>query len=46
MAIVTVFDLNYWQGNAVNAFANSEINKVIYIKYLDRFIIKGKCLLL
>ena len=46
MAIIAVFNLNCQQGNAVNAFTNSEINKVVYIKYLDRFLIKGKCLLL
>jgi len=46
MAIVAVFDLDCWQGDAVNAFANSEIDKVMYIKCLDGFLIKGKCLLL
>jgi len=46
MAIITVFNLDYWQGNAVNIFTNSKINKVVYIKCLDGFLIKGKCLLL
>ena len=46
MAIVTIFNLDCWQGNAVNVFINSEINKVMYIKCPDRFLIKGKCLLL
>ena len=46
MAIIAIFNLNYWQGNVINAFANSLINKVIYIKYLDRFRVKGKYLLL
>ena len=46
MAIVVIFNLDYWQGDAINAFANSPINEVIYVKYLDGFIIKGKCLLL
>jgi len=46
IAIIAIFDLNCWQGDAVNIFANSEINEVVYIKYLNRFLIKGKCLLL
>ena len=46
MAIVAIFDLDYQQGDAVNAFANSLIDEVVYIKCLDGFIIKGKCLLL
>jgi len=45
-AVITAFNLDIWQGNAVNAFANSLINKIVYIKCPDRFIIKGKCLLL
>ena len=46
MAIIVIFDLDCWQGNAVNAFANSLIDEVIYIKYSDGFGVKGKCLLL
>ena len=46
MAIIAIFDLDYWQGDTINAFANSLINKVVYIKYPDGFIIKNKCLLL
>ena len=46
MAIVAIFNLEYQQGNAINAFANSVINKVVYVKYPDGFLIKGKCLLL
>jgi len=46
MAIIVIFNLDCWQGNAVNAFINSEINKVMYIKCLNGFLIKGKCLLL
>jgi hypothetical protein len=46
MAIIIIFDLNCWQGNAINAFTNSPIDKVVYIKYLNGFTIKGKCLLL
>ena len=46
MAIITIFDLDCWQGDTVNAFTNSLIDEVIYIKYLDRFRVKGKCLLL
>jgi len=45
-AIIVAFDLDIWQSDAVNAFANSLINKVVYIKCLDGFTIKGKCLLL
>ena len=46
MAIVAIFDLDCWQGDAVNAFANSLIDEVVYIKYLNGFVIKSKCLLL
>ena len=46
MAIIAIFDLDYQQGDAVNAFVNSLIDEVVYIKYLDRFAIKGKYLLL
>jgi hypothetical protein len=46
MAIIIIFDLNCWQGDAINTFANSLINKVVYIKCLDKFVIKGKYLLL
>jgi hypothetical protein len=46
MAIITIFNLNCWQGDAINAFTNSPINKIIYIKYPDGFTIKGKYLLL
>ena len=46
MAIVTIFNLDCWQGNAINAFTNSKINKVVYIKCLDRFGVKGKYILL
>ena len=46
MAIVAIFDLDCWQGDVVNAFANSVIDEVVYIKCPDGFVIKGKCLLL
>ena len=46
MAIIAIFNLDYWQGDVVNAFANSLINKVVYIKCPDGFGVKGKCLLL
>ena len=46
MAIITIFNLDYWQSNTVNTFTNSLINKIIYIKCPDRFVIKNKCLLL
>ena len=46
MAIVTIFNLDCWQDDAVNAFVNSKINKVVYIKCLNGFGVKGKCLLL
>ena len=46
MAIVVIFNLNCWQGNVVNAFTNSIIDEVVYIKYLNGFRVKGKCLLL
>ena len=46
MAIITIFDLDCWKGDAVNAFVNRIINKVVYIKYLDGFKVKGKYLLL
>ena len=45
-AIIAAFDLDVWQGDAVNAFANSLIDEIVYIKCPDGFTIKGKCLLL
>jgi len=45
-AVIAAFDLDVWQGNAINAFANSLINKIVYIKCPDGFTIKGKYLLL
>jgi len=45
-AIIAAFNLDIWQSNTINTFANSLINKVVYIKYPDGFTIKGKCLLL
>jgi len=45
-AIIVAFNLDIWQGNAVNMFINSLINKVVYIKCPDGFTIKGKYLLL
>ena len=44
--VIAAFNLDVWQGNAVNAFVNSLINEIVYIKCLDRFTIKGKYLLL
>jgi hypothetical protein len=38
--------LDVWHGDAVNAFTNSLIDEVVYIKCPDGFTIKGKCLLL
>ena len=46
MAIITIFNLDCWQGNTINTFINSIINKVVYIKYLNRFKVKNKYLLL
>ena len=46
IAIVAIFNLDCQQGNAVNVFANSLIDKVVYIKCLDGFVIKSKYLLL
>ena len=37
MAIIAIFNLKTWQYNVVNAFTNSFINKVVYIKFLDGF---------
>ena len=45
-AVIAAFDLDVWQGDAVNGFANSLIDETIYIKCPDGFTIKGKCLLL
>ena len=46
MAIIAIFNLDCWQGDAVNTFTNSKINEVIYIKCLDGFRVKGKYILL
>jgi len=46
MAIIVIFDLKIYYGDAVNVFVNSLINKVVYIKCLDKFAIKNKYLLL
>jgi len=37
MAIVAAFNLKTWQCNIVNAFANSLINKTVYIEFPDGF---------
>jgi hypothetical protein len=46
VVVIAAFDLDVWQGNTVNAFVNSLIDEIVYIKCLDGFTIKGKCLLL
>ena len=46
MAIIVIFNLDCWQSDTINAFANSLIYKVVYIKHLDGFVIKSKYLLL
>ena len=46
VVVIIAFNLDVQQGNAINAFANSLINKIIYIKYLDGFTINSKYLLL
>ena len=48
IAIITAFNLNLdiWQSNIINIFANSLINKIVYIKCLDKFTIKSKYLIL
>ena len=46
MAIIAIFDLDCWQGNIINTFTNSLINKIIYVKCPDGFGVNGKCLLL
>ena len=45
IAIIAIFNLDYWQGNAINTFTNSKINKVVYIKCLNGFRVKGKYIL-
>lgn len=45
-AVIAAFDLDVWQGDAVNAFANSLIDEIIYTMCPGGFTIKGKCLLL
>ena len=45
MAIVAIFNLDCWQGNTINIFINSKINKIVYIKCLDGFKVKGKYIL-
>ena len=37
MAIIAAFNLETWQCNIVNAFTNSLINKIVYIKFPDGF---------
>jgi hypothetical protein len=46
VAIIAVFGLYTWQGDAVNAFAHTLIDEVIYIKFPDGFEIAGMCILL
>src|SRR6266700_7678433 len=46
MAIVAIFNLDCWQGDAINVFINSKIDEVIYIKCLNGFGVKGKYILL
>ena len=46
MAIVAAHDLETMQFDAVNAFTNSDLDKTVYIKFLDRFSTAGIYLLL
>lgn len=44
MAIAAYFDLEIHQFDAINAFTNSEIDELVYVKYPDGFQILGYCL--
>jgi hypothetical protein len=44
MAIVAIFDLETEQLDAINAFINSLIDKLVYIKFPPGFGKKGKAL--
>jgi hypothetical protein len=44
MAIVAIFDFETEQLDAINAFINSLINELVYIKFLPGFGKKGKAL--
>ena len=44
MAIATQFDLKMLSYDAINAFINTPLNKIIYIKILIRHKEKGKIL--
>jgi hypothetical protein len=44
MAIAAYFDLEIQQFDAINAFTNSEIDELIYIRYPDGFQVPGYCI--
>jgi hypothetical protein len=46
MAITAAFDLEVWHYDAVSAFTNSVLNKVVYYKFPERFEQARICLLL
>jgi hypothetical protein len=46
MAITARFDLETYQLNAINAFVNCDLDKVVYIRLLPGFEKPGKVLLL
>ena len=46
MAITAAFNLEARQFDAVNAFTNNQINKIIYIEFPDEYKMPGYCILL
>ena len=44
MAIAVYFDLEIYQFDTVNAFTNAFLDKVVYVKYPDRFECPGSVL--
>ena len=44
MAMAAYFDLDIQQFDAINAFTNTTINKLIYVRFPDGFYVPRQCL--
>ena len=44
LALTAAYDLDTWHVNITNAFLNSELDKIVYCKFSDRFTQPDKCL--
>jgi hypothetical protein len=44
IAIAAFFNLDIYQFDAINAFCNAKIDKLVYVRYPDGFQVPGHCL--